>query len=295
MEIRLLKYFIAVAEEESFTKAASILNLTQPTLSRQLSDLEEELGVQLFVRGKRKVTLTDEGLLLKKRASEILALVEKTEEEVKTDQGRLQGTIAIGAGETSGFNDLVPVIHRFHTEHPDVKFEITSGAADAMKELLNEGLLDMALFIGPASLDAFSYIQLPTRDRLGILACKDSFPDKPEYIVNSDLRGKMIGIPARKEVRDKINEWLGKEQDKVQSFLSHNLVGNAAKLMNKDTLFLITSQGSVDAYDPQKYLWIPVKPAVEFDCVIAWKKSTVMSGAVKTFIQELKETHQGGE
>lgn len=295
MEIRLLKYFMAVAEEESFTKAASILNLTQPTLSRQLSDLEEELGVQLFVRGKRKVTLTDEGLLLKKRASEILTLVEKTEEEVKTDQGKLQGTIAIGAGETSGFNDLVPVIHRFHAEHPDVKFEITSGAADAMRELLNEGLLDLALFITPAPLDAFSYIHLPTRDQLGILACKDAFESEPEYIVNSDLRGKMIGVPGRKEVREKIDEWLGDEQDKVQSFLSHNLVGNAAKLMNKDTLFLITSQGSVDAYDPQKYFWIPVKPTVEFDCVIAWKKSTVMSGAVKTFIQELKETYQGGE
>ncbi|MBR4162037.1 MAG: LysR family transcriptional regulator [Solobacterium sp.] len=295
MELRLLKYFISIAEEESFTKAAIQLNLTQPTLSRQMAAFEEELGVKLFVRGKRKVTLTDEGLLFKNRAVEILELADKAQKELRGSQENLKGTISIGAGETEGFNDLVPIIQRFHQKFPAVQFEITSGAADAMKEKLNQGLLDLALFIKPVHVDSFESLDLPTEDQLGILACRDAFDEIPQQIHKEDLKGKSIGIPARKEVRDKVITWLGKEQKNVQSYISHNLIGNAAKLLHGNDLYLVTSKGSVQAYDKQRYVWIAMEPSLTIKSVVSWKKSIAMSPAVTAFVNDLKNTYQEGK
>lgn len=174
MELRVLRYFLAVAKEESITNAAKALNVTQPTLSKQLMDLEAELGKQLLIRGKRRTTLTEEGILLRKRAQEILELVDKTETEIAGSDEQISGDLYIGGGETAAMHLIAKVVSQMREAYPQVRFHFYSGNANDVTERLDKGLLDFGIIIGTAHIANYDYLQLPATDTWGLLMRKDS-------------------------------------------------------------------------------------------------------------------------
>ena len=178
MELRVLRYFLAVAREENITRAAALLHVTQPTLSRQLMQLEEELGVKLFRRGQYRVVLTDEGMLLRRRAQEILELAEKAERELSRSGGELSGEIAIGCGETRSMTTLSRHIRLFRQRYPQVRFRIYSAIADDVKECIEKGLLDMGLLTEPVDIGRYAFHRLPERT-VGASWCRRTIPWRP--------------------------------------------------------------------------------------------------------------------
>ena len=174
MENRLLKYFLVVAREENITKAAEILHVSQPALSRQIMQLEEELGARLFIRGKRSLTLTEEGRFLRGRAQEIVALTEKTERDFRDGIVSYDGTVSVGMGETSASRWLGGIVAEFSKLYPDVKFDLFSGTADIVKERIEKGLLDAGLLIEPTvDLSKYDLLRIPVKDRWGVLVAAE--------------------------------------------------------------------------------------------------------------------------
>lgn len=189
MDIRVLQYFLAVAREASITKAAESLNMTQPPLSRQLKELEGELGKQLLIRGNRRVTLTEEGMILRKRAEEMVELMEKTKAEVSSSGENIGGEIYIGGGETKGIRLIAKVAEKIQRKHPDISYHLFSGNADDVTERLDRGLLDFGILIEPADIKKYDFIRLPTKDRWGLLMRKDYPLAEKTTIQPEDLQG----------------------------------------------------------------------------------------------------------
>ncbi|MCD7780403.1 MAG: LysR family transcriptional regulator, partial [Candidatus Gastranaerophilales bacterium] len=190
MEIRVLRYFLAVAKEESISKAAEVLHLTQPTLSRQIMDLEIELKTKLFLRGKRnkKITLTDDGKLLKIRAMEIVELAEKTESEFLFNEKNISGDIYIGGGETDAMRTIARTAQKLSKEYPNIKYHIFSGNGEDVTEKLDRGLLDFGLLIEPIDKKEYDFIHIPQNDRWGLLLKRDNPLVAKDYIEPADLR-----------------------------------------------------------------------------------------------------------
>ena len=209
MELRILRYFLAVAREESISGAAEVLHLSQPTLSRQLMQLEKELGKQLLIRGNRKVTLTDEGVLLRKRAGEILALVEKTESEINSSNEIISGDIYIGGGESDAIRIIAKTIKKIQKNHPHIRFHLFSGNADDVSERLDKGLLDFGILIGHANIKKYDYLKLPATDVWGLLMRKDSPLANKDTISPKDLDDIPLLCSRQSLVSHNISSWYG--------------------------------------------------------------------------------------
>ena len=174
MELRVLNYFLMTAREENITKAAKLLHITQPTLSRQLMQLEEELGATLFERGKHSITLTEDGKLLERRAQEILELAEKTKEEFLQKESSLTGELSVGSGELRSSRFLAQLLASFQKEHPLVRYEIYSGNSDNIKERIEQGTLDLGILVEPVDMSKYEFLRLPEKETWGILVREDS-------------------------------------------------------------------------------------------------------------------------
>lgn len=209
MELRVLRYFLMVAREENITRAAGLLHVTQPTLSRQLIQLEEELGVKLFHRNKYRITLTEEGLLLKQRAQEIVALSDKAKQELTKSEGTLSGEIAIGCAEARSFSVLAEQIVAFRKLYPRVRFRIYSATADDVKDRMENGLLDMGLLMEPVDIGRYAFIRMPVRERYGVLVRRDSPLAEKESVRPEDLVGMPLLFGSREGVREEIAGWFG--------------------------------------------------------------------------------------
>src|SRR5699024_855475 len=204
MELRVLKYFLMAAREENITKAANLLHITQPTLSRQLMQLEEELGVKLFHRGKYHIVLTDEGMLLRRRAQEMIELEEKTKREFSKDEAQLAGEIAIGCGETRNMTFLSKKMAEFRRLHPLVHYDIYSATADDIKERMEKGILDIALLMEPVDIGKYEFVRMPQREQWGALVCADSPLADKETLSPDDLTGQPIIIAKRESVQNEL-------------------------------------------------------------------------------------------
>ena len=228
MELRVLRYFLAVAREENITRAAALLHLTQPTLSRQLMQLEEELGVKLFRRSQYRIVLTEDGMLLRRRAQEIVELAEKTEQEFARRGAELSGEISIGAGETRGMNFLSAQVRSFRALHPQVRFRIHSANADDIKERLENGLLDMGLLVEPVEIGRYAFLRLPQRDRWGVLVDQGHPLAGKKFITPEDLLGVPLLLPRRERVQQELSGWFGDQFDEIEVAATYNLLLNAA-------------------------------------------------------------------
>ncbi len=292
MEIRVLRYFLAVAREGSITKAANSLHLTQPTLTRQLQELEKELKQKLLVRGKYRVTLTPEGMILRNRAQEIVDLADKTEAEFLSISDTISGDIYIGGGESDSIRYVAEIIKDIQSEFSDIKFHIYSGNAEDVTEKLDKGLLDFGILIQPVDFSKYDHITLPEKDIWGVVMRKDSHLAKKDFIVLDDL----INLPliASRQMSLKYSkdsgflDWFGDKYEKLNITATYNLVYNATVMVKAGVGYAVTLDKLADTSQESDICFKPLKPKLESRLDIVWKKYQVFSPATKLFLEKLK-------
>ena len=287
MELRVLRYFLAVAREENITKAASLLHVTQPTLSRQIQQLEEELGVKLFRRSQYRVILTDDGMLLRRRAQEIVELADKAQRELRHTEAELTGEIAIGCGESMGMSFLSRHIREFRRLHPQVQFRIYSANADDIKEHIEKGLLDMGLLTEPVDIGRYAFLRTPQKDHWGVLLPKEHLLAQKAAVAPKDLLGIPLLIAGRETVRNELAGWFGDIYDKIEIAATYNLILNAANMVENGV-------GAALCFDlghiSDGLTFVPLSPGLETGTVLAWKKDQVDSPAAKQFLTCIRNT-----
>lgn len=285
MELRVLRYFLTVAQEENISHAADILHVTQPTLSRQLADLEYELGVKLFRRGNRRITLTESGLLLRRRAEEVLTLIDKIEQEVREPSGPVDGTVSIGSAEAAATEVLPPLLRDFSEKYPQVRYELFTGNADIIKERIDKGLLDIGLLTEPVELSRYEFLRLQERDRWGVITYEGSPLAAKEEITIDDLKGLPLMLPRRAEVQKNLAHWFGEQADCLNIFATYNLIGNATQLVSQGLCHAFALECAVTRY--QSICFRPLVPELITSSVLVWKRHQPSSEAVRRFIQEI--------
>lgn len=285
MELRVLKYFLAVAREENITKAAALLHLTQPTLSRQLMQLEEELGVQLFRRSRYHIELTEDGMLLRRRAQELVDLAEKTTREFTMRETELMGEIAIGAGETRSMSFLSRAMVSFRERYPKVTFRIFSATADDVKERLDTGLLDMGLLTEPVDVGRYAFCRMKERDRWGVLVRLDSPLAGLDSVTPDDLEQVPLIISGRERVQRELANWFGDRWERLQIAASFNLILNAANMVRYGVGTALSFDLNL-SFDDLRF--IPLSPTMDTGTVLVWKKDLVLTPVVEVFHQHIK-------
>ena len=298
MEIRVLRYFLAVARKGSITAAANYLHLTQPTLSRQLKDLEEELGQTLLIRKSHRVTLTPEGMLLRKRAEEIIAMVDKTQSEFVSLGNTVSGNVYIGGGETRVMKEIATVIRDIQTAFPAIHFHLYSGNAEDVTERLDKGLLDFGVLIQPADLSRYQSLQLKGKDQWGVLMPKDSPLAAKKAIKKEDLLDLPL-ICSRQAIRRHINgnafsHWFGEDFERLNIVSSFNLIYNAALLVEAGAGYAISLDGLTDTSRDSALCFRPLSPRLESRLAIVWKKDQVFSPAAQLFLDRITDLYQSG-
>lgn len=288
MEIRVLEYFLAVAREQSFSKAAQTLHLTQPTLSRQLKELEDELGKQLFIRSSKKISLTDDGMILRKRAEEIIDLVHKTENEMTNDSEQISGDIYIGAGETEGVRLLAKAYKNILESNPDVHLHISSGDSLDVLYDLDKGLVDFGLILGETDTIKYDYIELPYVDTWGVLMRRDSELADKEFITTQDLEDKPLIMSRQAKNKKQMNSWFNNDMDKLNIIATNNLVFNASLMAEEKIGYVLTLDRLINTAD-SKLKFIPLKPNLTIGMKLIWKKYKIQSKASELFLSELRK------
>jgi len=288
MDIHILRYFLAVAREQTISGAAEALHMTQPPLSRQLRELEEELGKQLFVRGKRRITLTREGLLLRKRAEEILSLVEKTRAEVAASDTSVRGDVYIGGGETEGMRHIAKLVFRLQARYPDIRFHLFSGDGYDVTERLDRGLIDFGTLIEPIDLSKYDSLRLPRPDVWGLLLRKDHPLARKEAIRPADLPGIPL-IASRQLINENgLSGWLGYSCEKLRIVATGNLLNNLRLLAEEGVGCVITLDRIIHLSEDSPLCFRPFAPRLESWMYLAWKKYQVFSPAAEIFLQALQ-------
>ncbi|ACZ08830.1 Cyn operon transcriptional activator [Sebaldella termitidis] len=288
MELRVLKYFLAVAREKNITKASQILHITQPTLSRQLMELEEELGKTLFIRGKRKLILTDEGILLRKRAEEILELVEKTEKEIMSSDEIINGEIFIGGGESETMRLIGQISKKLQEKYPSICYHLFSGNADDVLEKLDKGLLDFGVLIAPVDIRKYEYIKFPKTDIWGLLMRKHSPLAKNKVIKPQDILDIPLICSRQTLVREDISKWIGKDINNLNVVSSYNLIYNASLMVEEGVGYALCLDKLINTTGDSALCYRPLEPRLEVEVYIVWKKSQIFSKTSKKFLEVLQ-------
>lgn len=292
MEIRVLKYFLAVAHEGSITAAANVLHLTQPTLTRQLQDLEYELKQKLFIRGKHNITLTNEGMLLKDRAEEIIEMVNKTKSDILSSGEDVKGNIYIGCGETEAMKYVAKVIKEVQDSYPNITFHIHSGNAEEVMERLDKKLLDFGVLIQPVDITKYDNITLPTTDTWGVLMRKDSPLAKYKSVKLENFKGLPLITSRRVVKKSQNNDYSNWFQGQFETFnivATYNLIYNAALLVKSGIGYAIALDKLADTSSESELCFRPFEPKLEAKLDVVWNKFQVRSTAANLFLQKLKE------
>lgn len=289
MELRVLQYFLAVTREQSISGAAEALHLSQPTLSRQLKDMEEELGKQLLIRGSRKITLTEEGMLLRKRAEEILDLVKKTEDEITLSNDLIGGDIYIGAAETDAVRHLAKVAHDLQTQYPLVHFHIASGDALTVTEQLDKGLIDFGLLLGEIDLSKYDCLKIPIRDRWGVLMRSNAPLASKKAVSPKDLWDEPLIISRQMADSKKIYDMLQRTDEQLNIVATYNLVFNGSLMVEEGMGYALCLDKIINVTG-SPLCFRPLDPAYEAGVSIVWKKYSVFTKAAEEFLQRLFKT-----
>lgn len=295
MEIRVLRYFLAVAREESISGAAEVLHLSQPTLSRQLMDLEEELGKRLFIRGNRKMTLTADGILLRKRAAEIVELVDKTESEFQDAGEAVAGDIYIGGGETEGMRLIGRAARELQQSCPQICYHLYSGNLEDLGERLDKGLLDFMVMSEPGDMKKYDYIKLPYTDTWGVLMRKDSPLAAKETIAPEDLRGLPLLMSRNHQFgREGLSSWFQQDYDTLHVVATYNLLYNASLLVSEGVGYAICFDRLINTAGDSNLCFRPMKPQLRLELYLVWKKFQVFSKASERFLSMLRAVSEEG-
>lgn len=287
MDIRVLEYFLMVAREENITRAAGLLHVTQPTLSRQLMQLEDELGTKLFERTNHSVVLTNEGMLFRRRAQDIVSLAEKAKSEVTQNEDTLSGIISIGCNELKSVRELAENMTVFQERFPKVKFELYSGSNEEIQERMEQGTLDLGLFLQPFGLEKYETLPMRTKERWGVLIHKEAALAGQPAIRPGDLVGTLvftihINTPAHTELK----EWSGEFAKDMDFSANYNVLHNAVIVARERKGAVICLEQDCH-YDDMKFL--PLDPELSVGSTLAWKRGRVVSRATRTFLQFLQE------
>ena len=293
MELRVLRYFLAVAREGSMTRAARTLHVTQPTLSRQLQDLEDELGRQLFIRGSHSLTLTAEGMLLRKRAEEILEMVHKTESEFSSMGEMIAGDIYIGGGETEAMRQIARLTREIRKDYPGIRFHVFSGNAEDITERLDKGILDFGLLIQPVDILKYDSINLPDKVTWGVVMRKDSLLAEKTVVTQQDLLDLPL-ICSRQVVqrlgqKNEYSDWFGEIGEKLNIVATYNLIYNAALMVDEGVGYAIALDRLVNITNHSRLCFRPLKPEVKSGINLVWKKYQVFSSAAELFLERARE------
>lgn len=288
MEIRVLRYFLTVVREQSITKASEVLHITQPTLSRQLAQMEEEVGVKLFDRGTRKITLTNEGLLLRRRAEEILQLVDKTERELVIQEEQVEGKITIGCGEIASVQLLPDLFKPFNEKYPRVTFDIYTATADHVRDQMDRGLVDIGLLLEPIDIEKYDFIRLDVKERWVALMRPDSPLAEKDSVTAGELSELPLILPRRLRVQSELASWFGDYYENLNVLFTSNLSTNGAIMVSQGLAYSVVVEGSVPFWDQSKITYRPLSPELTATSVLAWKRGQPFSVAATKFIEHLK-------
>lgn len=288
IETRLLCYFLTVAREQNITNAAKALHITQPTLSRQIAILEDEIGAKLFIRDSRPLTLTDEGLLLRRRAEEILELVEKTELEVSARKEQVEGTVSIGCGELASVKLLTELIANFSQQHPRVVFDVYTANADQIKRRMDDGLTDIGLLLEPVDVERYEYIRMPVKERWVAVMPSGVPLAKREYVTAKDLAEIPVIMPSRQKVHDEVANWFGGCYDKLHISGFSNLSTNGAMMVRAGLGYALIVEGALPFLEQSEVCMVPLYPELTATSVLAWKRGQPFPTAADRFLRFAK-------
>lgn len=286
MDIRVLRYFLAVAREQSFSQAAERLYLSQPTLSRQLHELEQELGKQLFIRGNKGVTLTEEGMMLRKRAEEIIELVEKTQEEVSRSSEHISGKVYIGAGETYAFKLIADTAQKLQLEYPDISYSIFSGDGTDVLERLDKGLVDFGIIFQHADPTKYESVEIPLHDIWGVLMRKDSPLAGRSGVSIRELAGFPLIIPRQPNHNTLISDLVSKEAPNANVVAEINLIYNASVMVKEGMGYALTLDRLINVSGNSEMCFVPLEPPMEATCRFVWKRYPVFTKAAEKFLEQ---------
>lgn len=285
IETRLLHYFLTVARERNITNAAKALHITQPTLSRQMALLEEEIGAKLFVRDSRPLSLTDEGLLLRRRAEEILELIEKAEMEISTQEEQVEGTVSIGCGELASVKLLTELIADFSQQHSRVVFDVYTANADQIKRRMDDGLTDIGLLLEPVDMERYEYIRMPVKERWAAVMPSGVPLAKREHVTAKDLAEIPVIMPSRQKVHDEVASWFGSYYEKLQVIGVSNLSTNAALMVRSGLGYALIIEGTLPFLEQSEVCMVPLYPELTATSVLAWKRGQPFSTAANRFLK----------
>lgn len=289
MELRVLQYFLAVTREQSITGAAEALHLSQPTLSRQLRELEEELGKQLMIRGNRRITLTEEGMILRKRAEEIMELVKKAEDEISLSDEIIAGDISIGAGETDGVRYLARAARALQKRYPLIRLHIVSGDKTTVMEELDRGLIDFGLIFGEIDTTKYEFIQVPYQDTWGVIMRRDAPLAEKETITAADLMDKPLILSRQAFQNHNFREFFPCNQEDLNIVATYNLLFNGSLMVDEGMGYAISFDKLINVSGDSNLCFRPLEPKLEAGMHIVWKKYQVLSRAARHFLQKLQE------
>lgn len=287
MELRTLRYFLAAAQEENMTRASEILHVTQPTLSRQIMDLERELGVTLMLRGKNGLTLTDEGRFFRQRAQEIVELTDRLEKDIAGQKKDICGIVVIGASEVGGSQTLAKLIKEFSEKYPAVQFTLYNETVDNIKDRLDKGLVDIGLLLEPADVTKYDYVRLDRQDTWGLLMRDDHPLADKESLTVEDVASCPLLLPLRENIRTEILHWLGREENEIRIPLFYTLLSNAALMVAEGLGCAFCMDGALAIRSDPILRFIPLEPRHMTHSVLVWKKNKLFSPAASLFIQEI--------
>lgn len=287
MDIRTLQYFLAVVQQESITKAAEFLNMTQPPLSRQMKELEEELGKQLFIRTSKKIKLTEDGYLLKKRAEEIVSLMDKTMLEFSSKEN-IAGDILIAAGESENISYLANIAKSLNQKYPDIHYRLFSGDSEYVKEKLDNGLVDFGLLIGTVDLEKYDYIKLPITDRWGIIMKDTSELAMFDHIQSHQLIDKPLLLSHQSSENSEVMSWVQNNNLNPNIIATYNLAYNASIFVKSGFGYMLCLDNIINTTIGSGLVFRPLTPPMKADIYLIWKKNQVFSKASKAFLQAIK-------
>ena len=288
IETRLLFYFLTVARERNITHAAKALHITQPTLSRQMALLEEEVGAKLFVRDARPLALTDEGILLRRRAEEVLELLEKTRKEVQTHEERVEGTVSIGCGELASMKLVTEMVAEFSRQYPKVTFDVYTANADQIKQRMDNGLTDIGLLLEPVDIERYEYIRLPVRERwVAIMPSGVPLARHPQ-VTAKELAEIPVIMPSRQKIHDEVASWFGSDYEKLHIIGVSNLSTNSALMVRAGMGYALVVEGGLPFLDDTDVCMRPLYPELTASSVLAWKRGQPFQAAVAHFLAFVK-------
>lgn len=287
MDIRILRYFLAVAREENITRAAESLHIAQPSLSKQLMELEQELGKKLLIRGKRKITLTEEGILLRKRAEDIVMLVEKTEREIASDFTEIARRIVIG-GNTP--NTILQTAASLQKQYPNIQFQFYSGDATDITEHLNHGNLDFAILLEPIDTTKYEFISLPDTSIWGILMNNDSIFAKQPVIRKQDILEMPLILHRRIGLQQEIAHWAQVDLEKLHIAATYNVVhGSPISFVKNKVGYFLTTRDLLAPKLDNNVVFRPLEPTLQVKYALVWKRHNIFSKAAETFLNKIKQ------